>query len=79
MAAYLRNQQPQHTMDPNERKEALTGRSHIVRLYEANASIQFPTDHDLHFRSSLSNALIRELKLPDPRTIPQRQNSPTKS
>lgn len=66
----------------DERKDQLTGRSHLVRLYEANAAIQFPTDDDLRFRSALANSLTKELQLvvgrnvPAPATTPQRPARP---
>lgn len=66
-------------MDPTDRKDQLTGKSHLVRLYEANAAIQFPTDHDLKFRSMLSNRITTELGLTEPRTLPQRQAQPSRS
>lgn len=59
-------------MDPNERKTELTGKSHLVRLYEANASIQFPTDADLRFRSALGMKLASELGLSIVRETPTR-------
>jgi hypothetical protein len=66
-------------MEQNERKEELTGKSHLVRLYEANAGIQFPTDDDLRFRSALANRLTQTLQLPVPRELPKRTQPPSRS
>lgn len=66
-------------MDPTDRKDQLTGKSHLVRLYEANAAIQFPTDHDLAFRSMLTARLTVELGLTPTKTVPQRIAQPARS
>ena len=50
-------------MDPSERKDQLTGRSQLVRLYEANAAIEWPTENDLRFRDALANRISAELGL----------------
>jgi hypothetical protein len=66
-------------MEQNERKEELTGKSHLVRLYEANAGIQFPTDNDLRFRDAVANKLTQSMGLPVSREVPKRTQPPARS
>ena len=61
-------------IDPTDRKNELTGKSHLVRLYEANAGIQFPTDADLRFRSALAMRLAKDLNLEMVRETPRRMD-----
>lgn len=44
-------------------KELLTRRAQLVRLYEASASIEHPTDEDREFRRGLMNAITSEYSL----------------
>ena len=54
-------------MDATDAKAAMTGKSYLVRLYEANCGIQFPTENDIRFRDGLANSLTRELNVNMPK------------
>lgn len=54
-------------MDATAEKAAMTGKSYLVRLYEANCGIQFPTENDIRFRDGLANSLTRELGVQMPK------------
>lgn len=55
--------------DIAEQRDDKSRRAQLVRIYEANTGIDFPTEEDLKFRSALSRALGLDFDLRGVRNV----------